>query len=246
MPFITPETFSPNLPLGNHCHLWLLDLTQLPEDLIARQQVFLSRAELQRLQTIKQRQAQFIAIRAFVRLCLARYTHSRPQDLVIATQKNGKPYLVNPVSPLVFNLSHSQDMAVFAVGMEHALGVDIESVKRKGSQRDIAERYFHQAEVAQLNKLSGTEQANLFFRLWTLKEAFLKATGEGISGGLDKIAFDLQGEGIKVTFARESNTRVQEWQFFQAFINPDYCVALARNSGGATKVYWLQGRDLFV
>ncbi len=247
---ITPEIFSPAFGLNHSCHLWLLDLTQLTDDAILRQQTVLSSAELLRAQTFKQRQLQFIAIRAFVRLCLSRYTLSAPHTLTLTTEANGKPHLTNAWLPIVFNLSHSHNMAIVAVGIDHAVGVDIEITSRRRSQHSIAERYFHPTEAAIFKQLTETEQCIYFFQLWTLKEAFLKATGEGISGGLDKTAFNLHGENIrsgsiKVAIAPELKTRAEDWQFYQTFITANYCVALARNSEEPFSVRWFDGAELF-
>ncbi len=239
------ETFSPAISLNNSSHLWLLDLTQLTDEIISRRQAFLSDAELLRAQTFKHRKLQFIALRAFVRMCLAHYTDTAPGTLVLATEPNGKPYLINASLPIVFNLSHSNDMVVLAVGLQHALGVDIETTTRKRSQHAIAERYFHPNEVAHLQQLTNAEHSKYFFQLWTLKEAFLKATGEGISGGLNKTFFTLKNNNIHAEFAPELTTAAQDWQFYQQFINTDYCVALARNSNQLLNIHWLNGSEFF-
>ncbi|MES2822677.1 MAG: 4'-phosphopantetheinyl transferase superfamily protein [Pseudomonadota bacterium] len=248
--FVKPEIFSPALGLNHSCHLWLLDLTQLTDEAILLQQTVLSSAELLRAQTFKQRQLQFIAMRAFVRLCLSRYTLSAPHTLTLTTEANGKPYLTNAPLPIVFNLSHSHNMAILAVGMDHAVGVDIEITTRRRSQHSIAERYFHPTETATFKQLADTEQCKYFFQLWTLKEAFLKATGAGISGGLDKTAFnfhdeDIRSSHIQVAIAPELKTRAEAWQFYQTFITADYCVALARNSEQPFSVRWFNGAELF-
>ncbi len=249
--FIKPETFSPIFDLNQSTHLWLLDLSQLTDDAIIHHETILSNAEVLRASTFKQRKLQFMATRAFVRLCLARYTHTAPHTLTITAEPNGKPYLADSPLPIVYNLSHCQNMAVLAVSLQHCIGVDIETTLRKRSQQGIAERYFHPNEVAKLKQLTDAEQRKYFFQLWTLKEAFLKATGEGISGGLDKTAFDLHSDGIysnsiQVELAPEINSKAQDWQFYQTFINADYCVALARHSNQPFNVHWFNGLELFL
>lgn len=248
---IKPEIFSPAFGLNHSCHLWLLDLTQLTDDAILRQQTVLSSAELLRAQTFKQRQLQFIAMRAFVRLCLSRYTLTAPHTLALISEPNGKPHLTNAPLPITFNLSHSRNMAILAVGMDHPIGVDIEITSRRRSQQSIAERYFHPTEAATFKQLTDTEQGKYFFQLWTLKEAFLKATGAGISGGLDKTAFNFHGEdipraSIQVAIAPELKTRAEDWQFYQTFVTADHCVALARNSEQPFSVRWFNGAELFL
>lgn len=247
---INSEALSPKLNLNHSCHLWLLDLTQLTDDAITRHQWVLSNAELLRAKTFKQRQLQFITMRTFVRLSLARYTLTDPHTLALATEPNGKPYLTGAPLPIVFNLSHSQNMAVLAVGLHYSIGVDIETTSRKRIQHGIAERYFHPTEVIKLKEYTGEEQHKYFYQLWTLKEAFFKATGEGISGGLDKAAFDLgsdgiQGANIQVELAPELETKAQDWQFYQTFVNENYCIALAKNSNQPLNIHWFNGLELF-
>jgi 4'-phosphopantetheinyl transferase len=246
-PSIVCETFSPKLSLKHACHLWWLDLPLLTEALILQQQGLLSHEERVRAQLfkLKERQLHFIALRAFVRLCLARYTQTAAEDLPLATEPKGKPYLIRASSPITFNLSHSHDVAVLAIGLQHAVGVDIETLTRKRSMQEIAKRYFHPSEVAHLTSLSDAAQSRYFFQLWTLKEAFLKATGDGIAGGLDKTAFRLLGDSIYVTFAAELRTQAENWQFYQQFIDDDYSVALARNASEPITVHWFNGITLF-
>ncbi|HWV14547.1 MAG TPA: 4'-phosphopantetheinyl transferase superfamily protein [Cellvibrio sp.] len=243
---IKPETYSDHFDLRRECHLWFLDLTQLPEDTVRQTQLFLSTDELQRMRTLKRRQLEFIATRALVRLCLSRYTNEPPQSLQLKTAEKGKPFLAGANTPIQFNLSHCNQVAVLVIGWQAALGVDIESTTRNRSQREIAARYFHPLELAQLEKLDNPAHNTHFFRLWTLKEAFFKATGEGISAGLEKAAFHLEGQTINAQLADELNTQADDWQFYQTFMNQDFCVALARHSGEEINIRWFDAAELFL
>lgn len=100
---------------------------------------------------------------------------------------NGKP----EAESVYFNLSHSGQWAVCAVG-DGPVGCDVEEivVVRNG----VAERFFTQKEVEYLNRFDGEERVAEFFRLWTLKESYMKMTGEGMSLGLDRFEFDLTGQ----------------------------------------------------
>ena len=104
--------------------------------------------------------------------------------------ENGKP----EIKGIHFNLSHSEDMVVCAVS-EKAVGCDVEKV---GEFRNgIAERYFTENEIAYLNLFDGEESKEEFYRLWTMKESYLKMTGEGVTIPLNQIEF-LVNENIQV------------------------------------------------
>ncbi len=100
---------------------------------------------------------------------------------------SGKPQLAveqNP-SALQFNVSHSANMALIAVGSEHRLGVDIEKIRSDVDTATLAERFFSLRERAGLQALPDHLRVPGFFACWTRKEAFLKATGEGLSFPLE-------------------------------------------------------------
>ena len=109
-----------------------------------------------------------------------------PTDLPLARAGGGKPYL--PDAPgFQFNLSHSADWAVCGVG-DVPLGVDIQ--KERPLRRSVYRR-FTAAEQALLETLPEQRRQSAFFDLWVLKESYLKATGAGLSGGLDAVSFTL-------------------------------------------------------
>ncbi|MFI3253775.1 MAG: 4'-phosphopantetheinyl transferase superfamily protein [Eubacteriales bacterium] len=121
-------------------------------------------------------------------LLLEEYLHSlglSEADLAFGTQ--GKAFL--PSYPdCHFNLSHGGDYAVLATG-DRPLGVDIEKIKE--NRFPMGQRCFAPEEVAQIANCSGEEEKNhLFFRLWVMKESYLKATGKGLSLGLKSFAVD--------------------------------------------------------
>lgn len=126
----------------------------------------------------------FIVYHACKRLILSSYLKKPPKEIAISLLEKGKPFIQNET--LSFNLSHTKEMAVLAVANNVEIGVDIEKIKTSANYLDIAKRFFHADEYHQLMKIENTqEQLNTFFILWTAKEAILKATGEGISAGLD-------------------------------------------------------------
>lgn len=104
-----------------------------------------------------------------------------------------KPRLLGPDVGvrLAFNLSHTAGrVAVAAAAGGQDLGVDVEAVDRRVDP-GLAAQYFTPGEIAWLESHPRRSRPMAFLRLWTLKEAYLKAHGGGLSAGLDSIAFDL-------------------------------------------------------
>ena len=119
---------------------------------------------------------------------------------VIARTGRGKPY-APALAGIDFNLSHARDHALIAIARNQSLGVDLERIDRKLDAHDLARRFFSEREAAALDAMPEAERATAFLRLWTCKEAVLKALGAGISFGLDRVAFDLDASGSPTALA---------------------------------------------
>lgn len=100
---------------------------------------------------------------------------TQPLEILIAPQ--GKPYFAHHPD-CCFSLSHAGEWAVCALS-DHPVGVDIE--RCTDGRRDIAARFFHEEEVRLLRSLPAAQHDNAFYALWVLKEAFVKATGQGLA-----------------------------------------------------------------
>lgn len=220
--------------------IWLLDFSVLTENQIANFSKLLSPEELTRAQTFKHNQHHFVATRALARKVLAYYTGVPSTALQFARREEGKPYLLN--SPLHFNLSHSGSFAALAVSSLGEIGIDIETLRPRNFLA-IAERYYHTDELNQLLAQPEAERIDLFFKLWTLKEAFFKATGGGISSGLDKAVFDLSHNKIKARFASALNEQENTWQFQQEFIDQSHLLAVAINSTESLQTQFFDGNE---
>lgn len=223
--------------------IWLLDFTALTENQIANLSNTLSPEELTRVQTFKHKQHHFVATRALVRKVLAFYTGLPIHSLEFARREEGKPYLTNAPSPIYFNLSHSGNFAALAVSTAGEIGIDIETIRPRNFLA-IAERYYHAEELHQILTTTEAEREQLFFKLWTLKEAFFKATGGGISSGLDKAMFSFRNTKINATFCESLNLPNNNWQFQQEFITPTTLVALALQTTDIIQHQWFDGNAL--
>jgi 4'-phosphopantetheinyl transferase len=138
----------------------------------------------------------FALAHALLRTTLTELGDREAADWRFDTGPHGKPALATGVSsrPLSFNLSHAHGMIACAVALDAQVGVDVESLSRVSDCRRIASRYFSPREVAQIES-AGEDLTTRFFELWTLKEAFIKGIGVGLSRALDATAFDLDDTG---------------------------------------------------
>ena len=133
----------------------------------------------------------FVAARGILRLLLGKYLEIKPAEISFQYSKFGKPGIANNNS-LQFNISHSQNIALFAFTKRFNIGVDVEFVNPSIEVKDIATNFFSTNEIMNLLALPEKQQALGFFNCWTRKEAFIKAVGEGLSFPLDKFEVSLE------------------------------------------------------
>jgi len=214
-------------------HLWMVN----PKQIVASDELraLLSDTERERVDRYRFPASQHTALitRAFIRLILSQYDDQSPAEWQFSISALGKPEINNPAIPLRFNLSHNDELIICAVCLDNNIGCDIENVGRKISVNAIADRFFSTQE-AQLIKAHPTR----FFEYWTLKEAFVKATGLGISQGLETFSFDIKeaketqfNDNIQLTFTEKCQQQTPE-DWYQALIFPDdkHCIGLSVNN----------------
>ncbi len=125
-------------------------------------------------------QKKFLYVRAMVRNTLSYYLGINPRAIELAVGEHGKPLVKNHA--IEFNVSHSGDYFLLGVTKDRAIGVDIEHVRKKQDCLALAERFFSPSEFSAIQAAKDFDAA--FYRCWTRKEAFIKATGLGLSFGL--------------------------------------------------------------
>ena len=158
----------------SHVDIWHIALAQ-PSAVLAQLHPLLSPAEQARAARFvyPQHRERFVIAHAALRLILASYTAA---PLTLLEGPNGKPYLAG--HPIHFNLTHAGDLALLAVSPTQRLGIDLEPIRPMPDALSLA-REFHPNEQARINATHPDPQT--FFTLWTRKEAYVKATGEGLS-----------------------------------------------------------------
>jgi 4'-phosphopantetheinyl transferase len=125
----------------------------------------------------------FVASRALLRTILAAFLAADPATLNFSYSKTEKPFLApaHDNSGIMFNVSHSGGIALYAFSRRREVGVDVEQVRQDLDVEPIARRFFSAFEQRQLFALPEEERNEAFFRCWTRKEAYIKAVGEGLS-----------------------------------------------------------------
>ena len=148
----------------------------------------LEETEKQRAAGVSNRSArhEFVKARALLRLLLSKHTGLPARSLAFATGENGKPVLLG--SPGIhFNVSHSDGAALVAIAAAE-IGVDIERIDGSVDYAGVAQSVFSRPEIEMLRKASDARRGEVFFTIWTRKEAYLKATGAGFSSNLPMIS----------------------------------------------------------
>jgi 4'-phosphopantetheinyl transferase len=175
------------------------------------------------------RQLHLVA-RALQRVVLAWYLPGvEPHELRFVRGGGGRPSLAAPFDAggLDFNLAHTQGLVVLAVARGLRFGIDVERYD-KNVPLAAARRYFSNREVAALEGLPPAAQPWRFLRLWTLKEAYLKALGRGISGGLGSATFHIDSRGV--SFECASDPDASRWWFGQFTAGTGHLLAVACQS----------------
>lgn len=165
--------------------LWIVKLDEFPEedgrDLSAEE---LDRADRFLRPQIKDR---FIKRRSILRKLLSKYLSIKPNEIVIKQTKLGKPYVVNFGNQIYFNISHSQEYVLYGFSREAEIGVDIEFIDPKIEAELISNHFFSPGEIETISNASPENRAEVFFRHWTIKEAYIKLVGKGLTYPLDQV-----------------------------------------------------------
>jgi len=168
---------------------------------------FLSEEEKNRATRLKCSVAscQQIISRGILRLLLSNYTGLNPKELVFGKNPFGKPFLCNPVnSEICFNLTHSGNLLLFAIGKEKGVGIDVEKIEEKIDIKGISTLVFSFDEQQTLSRSMDPIQD--FYALWTAKEAILKASGRGFSYPINQFSVVMYNGTPKLSFIPEEIT----------------------------------------
>jgi 4'-phosphopantetheinyl transferase len=215
----------------NEIHVWCGALSEFTSELPLFHALLspAERAKAERFRFAKDRN-HFVARRGILRSILSRYLEQPPSEIDFFVGRFGKPEINGDLvrGSLQFSVSHSGDLAVYAVTRACPIGVDVEYVRPFPHLEEIALRFFSRREREVLMTLPPEHRSEGFFACWTRKEAFLKATGEGIGKDLTEVEVTLApwDEPEFLSIKCEPRARA-EWQLRSFSPAPGYVAALA-------------------
>ncbi len=176
------------------------------------------------------------ATRVLVRGVLAGLLGRPPGELEFVELAHGRPALRDGTATLDFNVSRCSSWVALVVTAGIACGVDVEDVTREANFLGIA-RAFAPSERSLLEAATPEERRRLFFQLWTLKEATLKALGTGLSLSLGACAFHFEeARPPQVTFSSPIAEDAAEWSFSQLAPDARHLLAVAVRSARAPEL----------
>ena len=196
--------------LANDVHIWRVFLPDVQEDQLDKLHAILSEKEREKAARFHReldRKSSIVA-RGALRTLLASYTGIPATELKFSYSENGKPELNLPqgISSISFNLSHSGEWVLLTFGQGGRVGIDIEKIKSSVNLQAISERYFTAEEASSV--IAAANPLPLFYKLWTQKEAYVKACGS--------------------TLFRELHKKIDAaiWQIYNLEIDSHYSAAL--------------------
>jgi len=212
--------------LENHIHIWQVNVS----DFIARVGELApilnakEKTKAERFYFEKDRN-NYIVSQACLRLLLGAYLNLPANEVEFCEGAHGKPYL-KQINVFQFNLSNSHERVIYAFTLNCEIGIDVEYSPKTVEFHELATRFFAKSEADQLAKLKNGALREAFFNVWTRKEAFIKAIGEGLSFPLKDFEVSVK-DPARIVAIKDDELEAKEW-FMQAFEpEKDYVAAVA-------------------
>jgi 4'-phosphopantetheinyl transferase len=222
-------------------HVWVADLDPDASRMKrCMQNLSLDERERARKFHFRRDRDRFIAARGLLRSILGRYLHIEPQGIRFRYGPQGKPAIQETHgSNIFFNVSHSHDRVLYAIARGREVGIDIELIRDDISLENVVVRFFSTRELVTLRALSPHTRGKAYYTSWVRKEAYMKATGRGLSFSLDQLeTFSLPGEPEECFQVRKSPDEASPWHIRDLSLGPDYAAALAVEGDYAGHEYW--------
>jgi 4'-phosphopantetheinyl transferase len=216
------------LPLDStKVHVWIASLDAMGASLpdLCAELVPDERTRADRFRTPQLRR-RFIVARVLLRRLLTAYAPAHSSALRIGTGSHGKPCLLD-APDLRFNVSHAQDTAMYAIASGGEVGIDIEATRRDIDITGVARQAFSPRERAMLAALAPDARREAFFRIWTRKEAYVKARGEGLSYPTRSFTVSHDGDDNALVADERDERAPDRWRVSGLEAPPGFAAALA-------------------
>jgi 4'-phosphopantetheinyl transferase len=218
-------------PRRGQVDLWYVPLDDFGLDDHAACMRLLSGPERDRNDAFKSEPArlQHLAVRGLVRTTLSRYRDIAPEHWRFGANRYGRPFIDASlgVSGLHFSLSHTHGLVACAVATVTEVGVDVEPCDRDVGLAELAPTVLSPRERARFEAMSGQARQNFFFALWTLKEAYVKARGIGLSLSVKNVELDLEISPPIAHFTGEIDDDASRWAFRSLHLTDRHIVGIA-------------------
>lgn len=169
----------------------------------------------------------FVIARGALRYLLGHYLNCHPADVSLVRGLKGKPAVESP-SNLQFNMTHSGDLAVIALTLRREIGVDIEQIRPLADMQQIAKHFFCPEEAAEVMFAPEAERDRAFFLCWTRKEAYIKATGDGLSTPLSSFRVTVHPDKpARFVHVQHAESEADSWTLHDLQVAVGYAAALA-------------------
>lgn len=204
-------------------HVWTLR-TNASSNVIARFEKVLAPDERSRAAQfhVSRPRESFILTRAVLRHLLGRYLGLHPGNICLHYGMNGKP-LLSHKSELMFNVSHSGEIAAIALTQGCDVGIDLEQFRPLPDLKEIAAHSFCNEEATEIDSLPACDRQHAFFSCWTRKEAYVKAIGVGLSTPLSAFRVTVRpNEPAKLLFLDKAKNASESWTLHDLALGPDY------------------------
>jgi 4'-phosphopantetheinyl transferase len=206
-----------------------LELHRLDDEVIGAFTDLLTLPERARAERFRQAddRRRFIAGRGVLRRMLGRRLNRAPGSLAFGASPHGKPTLAD-AGEIAFNVSHSGDYVLVAVGRAAAIGVDVEQERPGLDLMGLGARVFTPAELASIAGVPDAQKSSRFFRHWTFKEAVVKAVGVGLSVDLKRFEIAIKNDAPQlISHGAVELGPVSAWRLEAVAVEDGYSAALA-------------------
>ena len=210
----------------NEIHVWRVSIIKHQRNQKGLEAV-LSNSEKQRVSQFRfeKDRSMYAISHGTLRELIARYLSTDAVALEFNINSFGKPYLEK--TPLRFNISHSMDVALIAITKDVEIGVDVEMLDTKTDCLTLAKRFFAKCEYEAILSAPEANRVPSFYRLWTGKEAIIKARGKGLSIPLDSFSIVPYIQGSETLNPQSNLGESSIWTLSSLEVVPPYVASLA-------------------